>query len=158
MQAPMTIKGAQRLRAELDELKSVKRPAVIQAIAEARAHGDLKENAEYHAARARNRGGVRDAMLQRLAPDRERVRDRLAALGGIDDVGDLAVLDQVDDVRPAFDHLVDHGAVQAVVAQERGRAAGGHEGVAAADQVPGHGQQPRALPAQDMSWWPARWS
>ena len=51
MQAPMTIKGAQRLRAELDELKSVKRPAVIQAIAEARAHGDLKENAEYHAAR-----------------------------------------------------------------------------------------------------------
>ena len=49
--APMTIKGAQRLRAELEELKSVKRPAVIAAIAEARAHGDLKENAEYHAAR-----------------------------------------------------------------------------------------------------------
>ena len=51
MSAPMTAKGAARLRAELDELKSVKRPAVIQAIAEARAHGDLKENAEYHAAR-----------------------------------------------------------------------------------------------------------
>lgn len=51
MQAPMTLKGAQRLRAELEELKSVKRPAVIQAIAEARAHGDLRENAEYHAAR-----------------------------------------------------------------------------------------------------------
>ncbi len=51
MRAPMTVKGAQRLRAELDELKSVKRPAVIHAIAEARAHGDLKENAEYHAAR-----------------------------------------------------------------------------------------------------------
>ena len=49
--APMTVKGAQRLRAELEELKSVKRPAVIAAIAEARAHGDLKENAEYHAAR-----------------------------------------------------------------------------------------------------------
>jgi len=47
----MTVKGAQRLRAELDELKSIKRPAVIHAIAEARAHGDLKENAEYHAAR-----------------------------------------------------------------------------------------------------------
>jgi len=45
------MKGAQRLRAELEELKSVKRPAVINAIAEARAHGDLKENAEYHAAR-----------------------------------------------------------------------------------------------------------
>jgi len=47
----MTAKGAQRLRAELEELKSVKRPEVINAIAEARAHGDLKENAEYHAAR-----------------------------------------------------------------------------------------------------------
>ena len=51
MRSPITTKGAQRLRAELEELKSVKRPAVIQAIAEARAHGDLKENAEYHAAR-----------------------------------------------------------------------------------------------------------
>lgn len=49
--APITSKGAQRLRAELDELKSTKRPEVIAAIAEARAHGDLKENAEYHAAR-----------------------------------------------------------------------------------------------------------
>ena len=48
---PMTASGAARLRAELEELKSVKRPAVIQAIAEARAHGDLKENAEYAAAR-----------------------------------------------------------------------------------------------------------
>jgi transcription elongation factor GreA len=48
---PMTAPGAQRLRAELEQLKSVKRPAVINAIAEARAHGDLKENAEYHAAR-----------------------------------------------------------------------------------------------------------
>ncbi|MFC7521845.1 transcription elongation factor GreA [Xanthomonas populi] len=47
----MTAKGAQRLREELDHLKSFKRPAVISAIAEARAHGDLKENAEYHAAR-----------------------------------------------------------------------------------------------------------
>ena len=51
MRAPLTLQGAQRLRAELEELKSVKRPAVINAIAEARAHGDLKENAEYHAAR-----------------------------------------------------------------------------------------------------------
>lgn len=49
--APLTLKGAQRLRSELEQLKSVQRPAVINAISEARAHGDLKENAEYHAAR-----------------------------------------------------------------------------------------------------------
>jgi transcription elongation factor GreA len=47
----MTQQGADRLRAELDRLKSVDRPRIIHAIAEARAHGDLKENAEYHAAR-----------------------------------------------------------------------------------------------------------
>ena len=51
MRAPLTAKGAQRLRAELEQLKSVQRPGVIHAIAEARAHGDLRENAEYHAAR-----------------------------------------------------------------------------------------------------------
>ena len=51
MRAPITMKGAKRLRDELDHLKSEKRPKVIAAIAEAREHGDLKENAEYHAAR-----------------------------------------------------------------------------------------------------------
>jgi transcription elongation factor GreA len=50
-QIPITVVGAERLRQELKELKSVKRPAVIEAIATARDHGDLKENAEYHAAR-----------------------------------------------------------------------------------------------------------
>jgi transcription elongation factor GreA len=48
---PLTLEGAERLREELAQLKKVDRPAVIVAIAEARAHGDLKENAEYHAAR-----------------------------------------------------------------------------------------------------------
>ena len=49
----MTAIGAERLRRQLDELKTVERPAIIQALAEARAHGDLSENAEYHAARER---------------------------------------------------------------------------------------------------------
>jgi len=48
---PMTVRGAEQLREELKRLKSKDRPAVIQAISEARAHGDLKENAEYHAAK-----------------------------------------------------------------------------------------------------------
>ncbi len=48
---PITARGAEKLRDELIHLKSVMRPRVIEAIAEARAHGDLKENAEYHAAR-----------------------------------------------------------------------------------------------------------
>ena len=49
--APITAKGAQRLRQQLKEMKTVDRPRITQAIAEARAHGDLSENAEYHAAR-----------------------------------------------------------------------------------------------------------
>ena len=50
-QIPMPVRGAEQLREELDFLKNVRRPQIIAAIAEAREHGDLKENAEYHAAR-----------------------------------------------------------------------------------------------------------
>ncbi|RPI47916.1 MAG: transcription elongation factor GreA [Betaproteobacteria bacterium] len=50
---PLTVTGAEKLRSELQQLKSVERPAVINAIAEARSHGDLSENAEYDAAKER---------------------------------------------------------------------------------------------------------
>ena len=48
---PVTSNGLEKLKKELDELKNIKRPKIVSAIAEARAHGDLKENAEYHAAK-----------------------------------------------------------------------------------------------------------
>lgn len=64
MRAPITLKGSLRLREELEHLKSVKRPRVIAAIAEAREHGDLKENAEYHAAREEQ--GFIEGRIQQL--------------------------------------------------------------------------------------------
>lgn len=61
---PLTSGGAEKLRAELDHLKKVERPRIINAIAEARAHGDLKENAEYHAAREQQ--GLTEARIREL--------------------------------------------------------------------------------------------
>lgn len=61
---PITAAGAVRLKEELKELKTVKRPAVIEAIATAREHGDLKENAEYHAAREQQ--GFIEGRIQEL--------------------------------------------------------------------------------------------
>ena len=48
---PITFQGLEKLKKELEELKNIKRPKIVEAIAEARGHGDLKENAEYHAAK-----------------------------------------------------------------------------------------------------------
>jgi transcription elongation factor GreA len=62
--APLTSRGAQRLREELENLKRVVRPRITEAIAEARAHGDLKENAEYHAAREQQ--GFTEGRIQEL--------------------------------------------------------------------------------------------
>ncbi|MBK1734264.1 transcription elongation factor GreA [Halorhodospira abdelmalekii] len=61
---PLTTKGAEKLRAELQRLKHEERPRIIQAIAEAREHGDLKENAEYHAAREQQ--GFVEGRIQEL--------------------------------------------------------------------------------------------
>lgn len=61
---PLTATGAERLKIELNRLKTVERPRIVQAIAEARAHGDLKENAEYHAAREQQ--GFCEGRIQEL--------------------------------------------------------------------------------------------
>lgn len=61
---PLTSQGASRLREELDRLKRVERPRITEAIAEARSHGDLKENAEYHAAREQQ--GLNEARIRDL--------------------------------------------------------------------------------------------
>lgn len=84
-QTPLTKEGAERLKAELDRLKKVDRPQVIQAIADARAHGDLKENAEYHAAREQQ--GFIEARIADLENALARAR--------IIDVSQLAASDKV---------------------------------------------------------------
>ena len=82
---PMTLRGAERLRVELKRLKSVDRPNVIKAIAEARAHGDLSENAEYHAAREQQsfiEGRIND-IENRLSNSEVIDVTRLAATGRV---------------------------------------------------------------------------
>lgn len=64
MKVPMTVEGAERLRAELKQLKGEERPRISQAIAEAREHGDLRENAEYHA--AKDQQGLVEARIREI--------------------------------------------------------------------------------------------
>ena len=61
---PITVSGLQNLKSELDDLKNVQRPKIVEAIAEARSHGDLKENAEYHAAKEQQ--GLTEAKINEL--------------------------------------------------------------------------------------------
>ena len=83
--SPMTLRGAELLRTELKQLKSEARPRVIKAIAEARAHGDLSENAEYHAAREQQ-GFIEGRIME--------IESRLS-LAEVIDVAQLAASDRV---------------------------------------------------------------
>lgn len=82
---PMTAEGAASLRAELDQLKRVDRPRVVAAIADARAHGDLKENAEYHAAREQQ--GFIEGRIQEI--------ESKLSMAQIIDISNIAATDRV---------------------------------------------------------------
>ncbi len=118
-QTPLTRAGATRLRAELDRLKKQERPAVIEAIAEARAHGDLKENAEYHAAREQQ--GFIEGRIQELeaALSNSRVIDVADLNPGSKVVfgATVTLLEEVDDAEEVTWQIV--GDLEADVGQRR---------------------------------------
>ena len=99
---PLTKAGAERLRGELEHLKSVVRPTIIEAIAEARAHGDLKENAEYHAAREQ----------QSFTEGRIKELEAVLSYAEVIDVGKLAPGSRI--VFGAIAELEDHDSGEAV--------------------------------------------
>jgi len=82
---PITPEGQKKLRSELDQLKNIKRQEIIDAISEARAHGDLKENAEYHAAREEQ--GLNEARIREL--------EEALSLSTVIEYRDLGVTDRV---------------------------------------------------------------
>ena len=82
---PITPEGQKKLRSKLDQLKNIKRQEIIDAISEARAHGDLKENAEYHAAREEQ--GLNEARIREL--------EEALSLSTVVDYKDLGVTDRV---------------------------------------------------------------
>lgn len=114
---PMTLQGKERLEAELRNLKSVERPAVIQAIAEARAHGDLSENAEYHAAKEKQ--GFIENRITELegAISRSEVFDPSTMSGDTIRFGATVVLADVDTDEESTYQIV--GAEEADIDQGR---------------------------------------
>ncbi|MEM1080853.1 MAG: transcription elongation factor GreA [Pseudomonadota bacterium] len=107
-QHPLTIQGAERLRNELNQLKKVDRPQVIEAIAEARAHGDLKENAEYHAAREQQ--GFIEGRIQELESTLSHARiidtSALNVQGKVVFGAHVTLLEDVDDAEEVYWQIV----------------------------------------------------
>ena len=87
---PMTVRGADQLREEVNELKTVARPKVIQAIAEARSHGDLRENADYDA--AKNEQGMMEARIRQLKHILETAEIREAEDTGVVQIGTIVTV------------------------------------------------------------------
>ncbi len=118
-QIPITRVGAERLKRELDRLKKVERPAVIEAIAEARAHGDLKENAEYHAAREQQ--GFIEGRIQELenALGNARIIDVATLNAGSKVVfgATVTLLEEIDNAAEVTWHIV--GDLEADVNERR---------------------------------------
>ncbi len=108
---PMTAVGYERLEKELKQLKSVERPAVISAISEARAHGDLKENAEYHAAKEKQ--GFIEGRIQELESvvSRAEIIDIAALSGNVVKFGaTVTLIDEETEEQLTYQLVSDHEA------------------------------------------------
>ena len=99
MKTPMTLRGAELLRDELQQLKTVERPRISQAIAEARSHGDLSENAEYDA--ARDRQGMIEARIRDI--EAKLANEQFMAKAPPEEVAKQK--SRADEVRAAIDRL-----------------------------------------------------
>ncbi len=118
-QTPLTKQGAERLRAELKRLKKEERPKIIEAIAEARAHGDLKENAEYHAAREQQ--GFIEGRIQELESSLSHARvidvDALDVEGKVVFGAHVTLMEDVEDAEEVHWQIV--GDLESSVEERR---------------------------------------